>query len=94
MPFILEDTQWNIPYPEYRNLEDPRTVLATDVLGSSLAAGADPATPSVYNHALTPTGPEGMNMLRADGSVNWNNAAGGWVAYGDAISWGPYFYAQ
>ena len=93
MPFILEPGQWSIPYPNFENL-DPRAVLASDARGASNASGGDPANPSLYNHSLTATGPNGMNMLRGDGSVNWSNAAGGWVAFGESISWGPWFYAS
>ncbi len=93
MPFILEPAQWLITYPDYRNL-DARVVLASDYLGATTASGGDPANPSTYNHKLTDTGPEGMNMLRGDGSVNWTNAPNGWVAFGASSLWGPWFYAD
>ena len=89
-PFWLIKDAWVIEYPDYKRLHADR-VLAADALATSDGV----AHVIEWNHRLDKNKtPVGMNMLRGDGRVEWNNGSGGWVLYGwygGAVYW---HYAQ
>ena len=90
-PFwFSKEMAWQIEYPDYKRLGSDR-VLAADVLATSDGV----AHVVEHNHRLDGNGsPTGMNMLFADGHVDWNNGSHGWVMYawyGGSVYW---HYAQ
>ena len=79
-PFLLKESLWLVPRPEYRFLGAGH-LLAADYLGTT--PDAPPTRPVAWNHRRSTDGsPVGMNMLYGDGRVEWRDRGNGWVRYG------------